>query len=354
MQEAATERPSMQQINVGIIGTGWCGGIRANACAGSAQVAALHVAEIRPDRLAEIAAETHPATATLDYRELLANPAIDTIIISTTPEGTHYPFTREALLAGKHVFVEKPLAQTTAEADELIRIARERGLKLTVGYSQRFNPRMAFLRKTIRSGGIGEVVTCLVSRNVTRELGKKITGRVRLSPAAMEATHDLDYLMWCLQPRKPIRVYSQTAGKLFPPTIGSPDHQWIMVTLDDGTTLTVGAGWILPLGYPNYSHTWIEVIGTEGALTVDDSHKEVTLNTSKHGIQYPMSSMPGEQVDHVFAGAMAGETLHFVDAIARNKPVMVKPEEARLIMDIYLAADLSVERGEPVTLPRNA
>jgi len=160
--------------------------------------------------------------------------------------------------------------------------------------------------------------------------------------------------MWCLEPRKPIRVYSQTAGKLFPPTIGSPDHQWIMVTLDDGTTLTVGAGWILPLGYPNYSHTWIEVIGTEGALTVDDSHKEVTLNTSKHGIQYPMSSMPGEQVDHVFAGAMAGETLHFVDAIARNKPVMVKPEEARLIMDIYLAADLSVERGEPVTLPRNA
>jgi predicted dehydrogenase len=344
----------MQQINVGIIGTGWCGGIRANACAGSPQVAALHIAEIRPGRLAEISAETNPATATLDYRELLANPAIDTIIISTTPEGTHYPFTREALLAGKHVFVEKPLAQTTAEADELIRIARERGLKLTVGYSQRFNPRMAFLRKTIREGRIGEVVTCLVSRNVTRELGQKITGRVRLSPAAMEATHDLDYLMWCLAPRKPIRVYSQTAGKLFPPTIGSPDHQWIMVTLDDGTTLTVGAGWILPLGYPNYSHTWIEVIGTEGALTVDDSHKEVTLNTSEHGIQYPMSSMPGEQVDHVFAGAMAGETLHFVDAIARNKPVMVKPEEARLIMDIYLAADLSVERGEPVTLPRNA
>ena len=130
----------MQQINVGIIGTGWCGGIRANACAQSPQVAQLHIAEIRPDRLAEVVAETAPATATLDYRELLANPSIDTIIISTTPEGTHYPFTREALRAGKHVFVEKPLARTTEEADELIRIARERGLKLTVGYSQRFNP----------------------------------------------------------------------------------------------------------------------------------------------------------------------------------------------------------------------
>jgi scyllo-inositol 2-dehydrogenase (NAD+) len=343
----------MRQINVGIIGTGWVGGIRAQVCAEHPQVAALHVAEIRPDRLQEIAAETRPASATLDYRELLANPAIDTIIVATTPEGTHYPFTKEALLAGKHVLVEKPLASTTEEADELIRLAREKNLKLTVGYSQRFNPRMAYIRKTIQSGAIGEVVTCLVSRNVTRELGEKITGRVKLSPAAMEATHDLDYLMWCLAPRKPIRVYSQTSGKLFSAKSDTPDHQWIMVTLDDGTTLTVGAGWILPLGYPNYSQAWIEIVGTAGTLTIDDTHKEVTLNTTKDGIHYPMSSMPGEGVQHVFAGAMANETVQFIDAVARNKPVLVKPEEARLIMDIYMAADLSVERGEPVTLPRN-
>jgi len=344
----------MQQVSIGIIGTGWVGGIRAKVLAESPQVRELHICEIRPDRLKEVEAETHPASATLDYRELLANPAIDVVIIATTPETTHYPFTKAALLAGKHVLIEKPLAQTEAEADELIRLARERNLKLTVGYSQRFNPRMAYMRRAIQSGRIGQVVTCLVSRNVTRELGKKITGRVRLSPAAMEATHDLDYLMWCLAPRKPIKVYSQTSGRLFTEQFGSPDHQWIMVTLDDGTTLTVGAGWILPLGYPNYSQAWIEIIGTEGALTIDDTHKEITLNTTKDGIQYPMSSMPGEDVEHVFAGAMAGETLHFVDACARNKPVMVKPEEARMIMDIYIAADLSVERGEPVTLPRNA
>jgi predicted dehydrogenase len=344
----------MQQVSVGIIGTGWVGGIRAKVLAESPQVRELHICEILPDRLAEVAAQTNPASATLDYKELLANPSIDVVIIATTPETTHYPFTKEALLAGKHVLIEKPLAQTEAEADELIRLARERNLKLTVGYSQRFNPRMAYMRRAIQSGRIGQVVTCLVSRNVTRELGKKITGRVRLSPAAMEATHDLDYLLWCLAPRKPIKVYSQTSGRLFTEQFGSPDHQWIMVTLDDGTTLTVGAGWILPLGYPNYSQAWIEIIGTEGALTIDDTHKEVTLNTTKHGIQYPMSSMPGEDVEHVFAGAMAGETLHFVDACARNKPVMVKPEEARMIMDIYIAADLSVERGEPVTLPRNA
>ena len=343
----------MKQINVGVIGTGWCGGIRANACAENPLVNELHVAETNPDRLEEIKSETNPTTFTSDYEQLLKNDEIEAVFISATPESTHYPMIKASLEAGKHVFVEKPISQTLAEADEVIKLAAENNLKFTVGYSQRFKAKHAFVQKTLKEGTIGEPVTCLVSRNVTRELGKKISGRTKLSPASMEATHDLDFLLWCLQPRKPIKVYSQTAGKLFAQKSDTPDHQWIMVTMDDGTTITVGAGWILPIGYPNYSQCWIEVVGTDGALTIDDTHKEVQFNTAEHGIRYPMSSMPGEPVDHVFAGPMASETDHFVSAVARNRPVMVKPEEARLVMDVYVAADLSAETGEPVTIPRN-
>ncbi|MBO6782828.1 MAG: Gfo/Idh/MocA family oxidoreductase [Alphaproteobacteria bacterium] len=343
----------MRQINVAVIGPGWCGGIRANACAQHALVNELHLAEIRPDRLAEVAAETDPTSTTDNWEEYIADDSIDAVIISTTPENLHYPMTRAALAAGKHVLVEKPIATTMEEADELIAIAEGNNLKFTVGYSQRFKEKFAFVHKAINDGTIGEPVTCLVSRNVTRELGNKITGRTKLSPAAMEATHDLDFLLWCLQPRKPIRVYSQQAGKLFKQKSDTPDHQWIMVTMDDGTTITVGAGWILPLGYKNYSQCWIEVIGTEGALTIDDTHKEVQINRVDNGIQYPMSTMPGEPVDHVFAGPMKVETDRFIEAVALDRPVLVTPGEARLVMDVYVAADLSVERGEPVTLPRN-
>lgn len=344
----------MRQVSVGIIGVGWVGGVRANALADHPQVRALHICDIRPDRLAEVQAQTSPTSAVADYRRLLENPDIDMVYVCTTPESTHYPITRDVLLSGKHVMVEKPLAQTTQEADDLIGIARAKGLKLSVGYSQRFNPRFAYVRKAIQEGLIGEPVTCLVSRNVTRELGTKVTGRTKLSPAAMEATHDIDFLMWCLQPRKPIRVFSQAAGKYMKQFSETLDHQWVMITMDDGTTVNVGAGWILPLGYPNYSHTWIEIIGTEGSLTVDDSHKEVSLNTVAHGIRYPMSSMPGEAVDHVFAGSMSNETLHFLDAVARDRAVLVKAEEARAVMDIYNAADIAAERHEAVSLPRNA
>jgi predicted dehydrogenase len=95
----------MTAVNVGIIGTGWCGGIRAEVCAASPYVGSLHLAEIKDARLKEVAEKTKPATATTDYRILLDNQSIDAIIISATPETTHYPMAKESLLAGKHVFL---------------------------------------------------------------------------------------------------------------------------------------------------------------------------------------------------------------------------------------------------------
>ena len=343
----------MKQINVGIIGAGWCGGIRAETCAENPIVNELHVAETRPERLAEVAKATGARTATTDYRELLKMKGIDAVMISATPETTHYPMARDSLAAGKHVFLEKPIAIELHEADELIALARQNGLKFTIGYSQRFNPKFAYVRKAVNDGAIGRPVSALVSRHITRSLGKKITGRGKLSPAAMESTHDLDFILWCLEPARPVRVYSQVNyGAMKEATGGDiPDNQWITVTMDNGLSFVVGGGWSLPPGYPNFSMTWIEMIGTEGSVFVDDSHRDVVLNTMKDGMRLPMSSMPGEFVDHAYAGPMKAETVHFLEAVACDRPVLVTPEQARIVMEVYMAADLSAERNEPVTLP---
>src|SRR2546421_7651624 len=347
------ETRAMKQIGVGIIGTGWCGGIRAQTCAASPLVKSLHLAEIRPERLAEVESATDARSAVTDYRELIANTEIEALYISATPETTHYPMARDCFAAGKHVFLEKPLALTLAEADELVATAREHKLKFTIGYSQRFNPKFAYVRKSIRDGSIGRPVSALVSRHITRNLGKKISGRIKLSPAAMEATHDLDFVLWCLEPAKPIRVYSQINCGTMRETTGAPvpDTQWITVTMDSGVSFVIGAGWTLPPGYPNFSTTWIEFIGTEGAVMVDDSHRDVVLNTMDKGMVLPMSTMPGETVDHTYAGPMAAETIHFLQAVALDRPVLVTPEHARMVMEVYIAADLSAETNQPVSLP---
>jgi predicted dehydrogenase len=340
----------MKQINVAVIGTGWCGGIRAVAAAGSPWVKELHIAEIKDDRLKEVAAQTRPVTATTDYRRLIENPAIDAVMISTTPEPTHFPIAKEAMLASKHVFLEKPIALELSEADELIRISRERQLLFTIGYSQRFNPKFAYVKRSLEDGTIGEPVSALVSRHITRNLGKKISGRVRLSPAAMESTHDIDFVLWCLAPRKPIRVYAQEAAKIMKAQYNAPDCVWMIVTMDDGTVFTVGGGWVLPPAYPNFSSTWIEFLGTEGAVMVDDTHRDVYVTTMKDGIRFPMSTMPGEKVSHVYAGPMEAETLHFLECVATGRQPLVTAEHARLVMQVYQAADRSVETNKPVEL----
>jgi scyllo-inositol 2-dehydrogenase (NAD+) len=340
----------MKQINVAVIGTGWCGGIRAVTAAASPWVNELHIAEVKEERLKEVADATNPVTATTNYRTLLENKSIDAVMVSTTPEPTHYPIAKESMLAGKHVFLEKPISLELWEAEELIALAKEKKLLFTIGYSQRFNPKFAYVKRSIEDGTIGEPVTALVSRHITRSLGKKIGGRVKLSPAAMEATHDIDFVLWCLAPRKPVKVYAQEVHKIMKGQYNVPDCVWIIVTMDDGTAFTIGAGWVLPPGYPNFSSTWIEFVGTEGAVMVDDTHRDVYVTTMQKGIQFPISSMPGEPVNHVYAGPMEKETLHFLECVALGKQPLVTAEHAKMVMQVYQAADQSAESGRPVEL----
>ena len=340
-----------RKIGVGIIGTGWIGEIRAKTCATHPLVASLHLAEIDPARLERVAKETGARTRTTDYRELLARPEIDAIIVSTTPEQTHYPLTRDCLLAKKHTFLEKPMGLELKQADELMRLARASNLKLTIGYTQRFNPKYAYVKQCLADGTLGRPVTALVSRNVSRSIGNKIGGRVRLSPAVMEATHDVDFILWCLEGLKPKRVYAQSVYRIMAAAHGVPDCSWIMVTMDDGTAFTIGAGWALPPGYPHFSTATIEFVATEGALLIDDTHRDIVLNTMTRGMVLPLSTMPGEQVGHVYQGPMEAETIHFIEAVALDRPVLVTPEQARQVMEVTLAADLSAERNAPVPLP---
>jgi predicted dehydrogenase len=341
----------VKRIEAAVIGTGWCGGIRSETLSRSALVDRLHICEIRPDRLAEVKQLTNPATATLDYQDILRNPDISVVYICTTPEPTHFPITRDCLGAGKHVLLEKPIAMELYEADELIEIAKRNQVKFTIGYSQRFNPKLAYAKKKIADGTLGKPVSIMVSRHLSRSLGKKIAERVKLSPAAMESTHDLDLAFWFLEPAKPVRVYSQGAYGCMQPVNGSFDVIWSLVEMDNGVLVSLGGGWNLPPSYPNYCATWIEITGTEGSLFLDDTQRDNWLNTLDGGTRFPMSTMPGEQVDHVFAGPMGPETIHFLECCILDRPVMVTPESARIVMETYTAADLSAECRQPIDLP---
>ncbi len=148
------------QMEVAVIGTGWCGGIRAETLSRSALVDKLHICEIRPDRLAEVKAAHQPGNrdARLSghhqeprhHRRLHLAPRRSTRII---------PIARDCLQAGKHVLLEKPIALELWEADTLITLAKRGNLKFTIGYSQRFNTKLAYAKKKITDGTLGKPVS---------------------------------------------------------------------------------------------------------------------------------------------------------------------------------------------------
>ena len=337
-------------VRLGIIGTGWVGLRRARIAAADGRVTELHLADVRRETALLAAAETNATSFTCDYSELLDADAVDALIVSTAPEDTHYPIARDCLAAGKHVLLEKPMALTLDEADGLIETAEAAGATLTVGYSQRFQPKFAFVKEQFDSGALGTPTAILISRHLTRELGAKIASRGQLGPVQMEATHDIDLALWWLYPRRPARIYAQSANGIMLERYAQPDCAWIMITMDDGTVVTVGADWSLPTESPGYSSVIAEVVGTGGGVFVDESHRDLLLTTGQGGIVRPLSTMPGEPVGSVYRGPMEAETKHFIECIAFGRAPVVTARQARLVMEVTLAADLSAARNEPVPL----
>jgi predicted dehydrogenase len=118
------------------------------------EVRAVSSRDIR--RAAEFAARHEIAKSYGDYRELIADPAVDVVYVAT-PHSSHYAVTREALLAGKAVLCEKPLTVSLAAAEELVALARQQGVFLMEAMWTRFNPLVRRMRQLIKDGAIGQI-----------------------------------------------------------------------------------------------------------------------------------------------------------------------------------------------------
>src|SRR3954452_1080922 len=120
------------------------------------------VCTTRPES-AEEAREAYGAKLAFhDYREMVVSPEIDAVaVVIRVP--SHYEPTRAALEAGKHVYTEWPLGQTTAEAEELAALAHAKGVRTAVGLQARVNPALLYMKEQIESGYVGEVLACQVT-----------------------------------------------------------------------------------------------------------------------------------------------------------------------------------------------
>ncbi|WP_028991343.1 Gfo/Idh/MocA family protein [Thermoanaerobacter thermocopriae] len=146
----------MRKIKVGIIGTGFIGPAHIEALRRLGFVEVVAIADVNQEVAKQKAELLNVEKYYGDYKELLKDPEIESVHVCT-PNYLHYKIAKDALLANKHVICEKPLAMNSSEADELIRIAKEKKLVNAVHFNLRFYPLMHHAKKMIEEGELGQI-----------------------------------------------------------------------------------------------------------------------------------------------------------------------------------------------------
>lgn len=335
------------EIRIGVIGAGYWGPklIRNFNEIPGALVAAA--ADLRPERLDHIR-RNYPATRiTHDYRELLADPSIRGIVVAT-PVSTHARLAREALLAGKHVLVEKPLTADSREACDLIDLAAAQGVQLMVGHTFEYNPAVEYLKQLIESGTLGRIYYINATRVNLGIFQKDINVVWDLAP------HDVSILLYLLG-MMPERVSARGAAYVQP---GIHDVAYVTLNFPNGVLADIRVSWLDPQKIRQ-----ITVVGSKKMVVYDDVDPNEKIKIYDKGVDMPPYSDTMEEfrlsyrygdivTPHIaLKEPLRVECEHFLRCIAENRPARSDGGVGLRVVQILEAAQTSLcDSGNPVAV----
>jgi predicted dehydrogenase len=252
------DEPPYAPVRAAVVGLGYWGPNLARTLHEHPSAELVAVCDRREDALARMA-RRYPALAmTADLADILAADDIEAVVIAT-PVPTHHAVASAALAAGKHVFVEKPLAASTAETVDLARRAAEAGLVLMPGHTFLYSPPVNCIRELVRAGDLGEIYFISMSR-VNLGLHQR-----DLSVTWDLAPHDFSILRYWLEETP--RYVTATSRSCVIPSI--PDVAFITLEFDSGPISHVELAWLAPSKLRRTT-----VVGSRKMLMYDDTSNE--------------------------------------------------------------------------------
>ena len=199
-------------------------------------------------------------------------------VVLATPAGTHFALGRQVLQSGRHLLVEKPLATSVEDAEELVRLAAERDLRLMVGHTFLFSPRVDALTSSLLSGRIGKVHYVTTSRLNLGLYQKDINVIWDLAP------HDFSIIFHVLQ-EFPILVHTMARSS----HRGVPDVAFMQLAFPSGAIASANVSWRAPRKVRN-----TVVVGDEGMIVYDDTQPDEPIKLYDRGVVGLESSNFGE------------------------------------------------------------
>lgn len=343
----ARPRDRASAIGVGVIGYGYWGPNLARNFAESPDCALVAVSELKPE-FADLARRRHPgARVTRDARELIKNPAVDAVVVAT-PVAAHHALALEALRAGKHVLVTKPLAATSAQCAELIDEAARRKLVLMVDHTFVYTGAVRRIKELISKGEIGDVY---YYDSVRVNLG---LFQNDVDVIWDLAVHDLSIMDYVL-PSRP-RAVSATGIAHVPR--GRPNTAFMTLFFDESLIGHVHANWLSPV---KIRRTLIA--GSRRMIVYDDIEPSEKVKVYDKGISfdgspenrykmlisYRAGDMWAPNLD--IAEALRVEVRHFAECVTKSRRPITDGEAGLRTIRILEAATRSMaDRGSPVDI----
>jgi predicted dehydrogenase len=290
----------------------------------------------------------HPGiVTTADFAGVLDDPDVEAVIIATAPR-THHQLARRALLAGKHVLVEKPMARSVIEARDLIDVAERMDRRLMPGHTFVYSPAVELIRCLIRDGVVGDVHFVTSAR---MNLGKYQPDGV----VCDLVPHDLSILLrWLDQPTVDVSASGCSVYRT-----GVPETAFMTLRFAGGATANVQVSWLAPRKVRQ-----MMVVGSKRMVVYDDTAADEPVRIYDRGMdfatpatfgEYQLTYRSGEIVIPRIEPAepLGLELADFACAINTGNEPRSNAQLGLEIVEALEAAELSLgRRGAPVALPR--
>ncbi len=329
-------------VRWGVIGLGWFGEVHAESLAAMPGIELAAFSTRRRERLDQVAQRFGVTRCYQDYRQLLADPAVDVVSI-TTHIDDHCQIAVDALNSGKHVLLEKPMAGSLADCDRILAAARQAEGIFMVGHICRFDPRVAMAKEAVAEGRIGRIVSMHARRNLSKAIGRQVLDKI--SALMGDGIHDADLMLW-FSGARPKSVYAQ---EVHPGTNKYPDAGWAMFRLEDGAVGVVESVWHLPENTPYQIDARMEVLGTEGAIYINCGQAGLEIHDAQ-GNKFPDTMYWPHPFGQRF-GILRAELRYFADCVCEGRrPDRITPEESRNAVELMLAATESSRTNTVVEL----
>ncbi|WP_296804161.1 Gfo/Idh/MocA family protein [uncultured Methanobrevibacter sp.] len=314
----------MRTVNVGVIGVGAMGENHVRVYHKMEEANLIAVSDVSERALKKIE-KKYGAKGYTDYCELLENPDIEVVSVCV-PTTFHHAVVMEAIRHKKHILVEKPIAFTLTEAEEMIAAAKEAGIILATGHVERFNPAVQKAKELIDDGVIGDIVSAFAKR-----VGP-LPPRIKDVGVSIDlAIHDLDIMNYLFE-EEITQVYG-TMNSSFDDS-EFEDHAEIMVSFDNESTGIIEVNWLTP-----YKRRELELTGTAGIISVDYIQQSIEVYGKF-----------AQDIEIIHEEPLKGELNSFLHSVVEGEEPVITGEDGLKALKMVIAANRSSKEHRPISL----